>query len=213
MRRLFTVLAIGQLTVFGCSDTGFLSTWVNPDFSKPALSHVLVIGVSEQESGRRFWEGAFAEELDNQGVMAEESFLLIPSRGALTKEAVIAVVREKKLDGVLVTRLLAVTQGRDESPASAATVVPHVPQHGEPYYGGWYDYYTRAHALSTEPGETVAEVVVTLETNLYDAKTGTLVWSGQTQTFRPSHAADVIGPTTQLVAMELATKKLITARN
>jgi len=55
-------------------------------------------------------------------------------------------------------------------------------------------------------------VTVSLETNLYDASTETLVWSGQSATFNPNNVADVIKPTTRLIVNTLVDEGLIKSK-
>jgi hypothetical protein len=63
--------------------------------------------------------------------------------------------------------------------------------------------------VSHDPGYTYEKVTVVLETNLYDASSGDIIWSGQSNTLDPGGVNDVIEPTTALIVEELVVNKLL----
>ena len=79
------------------------------------------------------------------------------------------------VDAVLVTRLIKVDENIHRTPGQTY-VVPQV------YYNHFYGYYRRVYREVHTPGYITKEVVVHLETNLYDVKTEVLVWATLSKT-------------------------------
>ena len=81
-----------------------------------------------------------------------------------------------------------------------STSVGVYPGWGHPYYGGWYGYYSYSYTVSYSPGYTYQRTTVVLESNLYDAASGQLIWSAQSETFDPTNVEDaIISVSTELV--------------
>ena len=211
MKSSMLVLSLALVVLVGCGGGGtqFAATWVNPDYQDKLVDDVLVIAVADTESGRRMWEAAMAGHLLAHGVTAYQSSQLIQKKEMLTREEIGAVIQEKGIEGVIVTRILDVNETENYVPPSTMTVSTY-PSYGYPYYGSYYGYYSHGYSTVTSPGYTYTDVTVTLETNLYDASNETIVWSGQSQTFNPSNAQqDIVVPTTRMIIDELVADGLV----
>jgi len=166
----------------------------------PAI--ILVIGVAENQANRRMYEAALAQRLEEHGVTAYQSVMLLPTSEKLQKEDVVAAVKEKNIDAVLVTRVLDINRQKNYVPPST-TVYSAYPGYGHAYYGSYYGYYHHSYSVVTSPGYTYTDVTVILETNLYDASNENIAWSGQSATFNPEDVHEVIGPTAKLIVNKL----------
>lgn len=205
MKRSLILIALA-LSLAACSSTGtkFVSDWANPDFKGKTLEDVMVIGVSEKDGARRMFEGSLAAEFQKAGVNAVQSVTLLPTTSMLTKEDVEKVLKEQNIDAVIVTRLLDISQTENYVPPSTTVVGGYgYPGYGGAYYGSYYGYYSTSYSTVTSPGYTYTETTVSLETNLYDASTEALVWSGQSATFNPDSVQDVVTPTAKQIVDHL----------
>lgn len=201
MSRYFALVMIA-LVMSGCSSgTKFVSVWRNPDFENTSLKNVLVIGVAGKKAQRTMYESTLTRRFEQAGVQAFESGKMISSPDTLTKQAVVKAVQDRGIEAVLVTRVLAVTE--EESYVPPTTTVHAYPGWGRPYYGNYWNYYRYGYDVVTTPGYTTRDVKVVLETNLYDAASETLVWSGQSVTFNPSSINDVIEPVTKKLVKQM----------
>ena len=190
--------------ILGCSSsTQFSASWTNPDYLDPTPpKSILVIGVAENQANRRMYEAALAQRLEEHGVTAYQSVMLLPTSEKLQKEDVVAAVKEKNIDAVLVTRVLDINRQKNYVPPST-TVYSAYPGYGHAYYGSYYGYYHHSYSVVTSPGYTYTDVTVILETNLYDASNESIAWSGQSATFNPEDVHEVIGPTAKLIVNKL----------
>ncbi len=205
------LIALLAAVVTGCSGTStkFAGTWLNPDYTDAHVDDVLVIAVAESDVNRRIYESALVEHLQANGVTAHQSAALLPSKEMLTKEEVVKVIEEKGIDAVLVSRLVDINEKETYVPPSTYVSGGYYPGYGAPYYGSYYGYYSTGYSVVTSPGYTYTDVTVTLETNLYDAKTEAIAWSGQSQTFNPNDVNDVITPTTRMIVDKLIDDGLV----
>jgi len=188
--------------------TKFAGTWTNPEYAKQEnVDDVLVVAISENATSRRMFESELASQLESQGIKAWPSTQFHPSVEQLPEEKADALIAENGIEAVIVTRLLDVD--RQDVYVPPTTYVSSYPTYGRPYYGSWYGYYSTGYTVSHDPGYSYEKVTVTLETNLYDAANGNIIWSGQSQTFDPGGVGDVIGPTAGLIVEELVTQRLL----
>jgi hypothetical protein len=177
------------------------TTWRNPDYQGGSLQKIFVIGVAERDANRRLFEDGFAAVLFERGVVALPSYGRLPQSERLTEEQVRGAIAGDDYDGVIVTRLLGVEEETEYVPPRTYTVPRH--------YHGYYGYYGTAWDVVHEPGYSMTRTIMRLETNLYQAGTGELIWSGQSETFDPRSLAESIDSVTEAVAERLVAEGLI----
>jgi hypothetical protein len=163
------------LLLGGCASTKLVNVWQNPKFSGPQLHAILIIGVTKQAGIRRTFEDEFVRQLEAQGVRAVASYTLIPEDGEVPKDRLSQAVKEAGVEGVLITRLVKVERQTQVYPGSFA---------GPPYMG-FYGFYSSAWIGYYDPPQVYTYEVVTSETNLFDSRNETLIWSGTSETFSP----------------------------
>lgn len=201
-RRARALRAAAMLGLAACGTvTTVPLVWKDPDYAGAGFQRILVIGVAEQPGTRRLFEDRFAAALAERGAAATASYALLPDPNRLGEERIRAAMTDGGYDAVIVTRLV------DEE--ERTTVVPPRTYTVPGFYTGYYGYYRRSWDVVHEPGYTRVVKVVRLETNLYAAASGALVWSGQSETLDPSSVADVIASATAAVAGQLADDGLI----
>ena len=208
--RLFgAALLPVMLLVAGCAGgTRFSATWTNPDFAeKQMVDDVMVLAVARSETDRRMFETELSNMLQQKGITALPSIKVHPDAQQLSEAEIKDLIKERGIEAVIITRLLKVD--RQDVYVPPTSYVSSYPSYGRPYYGSYYGYYSQGYSVTHSPGYSYEKVTVTLETNLYDASTSSLIWSGQSETFDPDTVADVIGPTARLIVDELVSRKLL----
>ena len=175
------LLATGfALAIAGCSTVSVTNQWRDPQFAGAAATNFVVVGIARNETTRRVFEDTFVAELRKAGVQAQPAYTQIEA-GENGKVKLTDLVRASGADAVLTTRVQRVQQKVDVSP-------------GYYYggYGGFYGWYGGAWASAP----TVSQYeVVTLETNVWDPKSGTLIWAATTERVA---SPDIPKVTTQL---------------
>jgi hypothetical protein len=205
MQLYLNRLAIAAFTclfLISCSSTKLTSTWTDPKYRGSQYSHLLVIGVAEQEDIRRSFEEKFVERLEAGGIKAVESSSVMLKDQKIDKETILAVVEKTGVDGVLLTYLLAVKEKEVASPGPTYS-------RADDYHGGTIPDLSSAYDYRSGPQYYTTRVKVRLETNLYDAKTEQKVWSARSRTLNPKSDTALMDSVIDSLVKDLKKNKLL----
>jgi len=163
VKGLGTQLFIALL-IFSCTGTEISQTQIDESYKGQPLTNILVIAVTGNEHNRRTYEKKFVARLKAVGVaaVASDSSLPMPPDLKLEKEPILDAVARHGNDSVIITQLI--SKEKED-----------VYTRGGPRHRFFFSY-------SLDPGYSSTNTTVRLETNLYDAETGSLIWSGQSKT-------------------------------
>ncbi|HEU4342235.1 MAG TPA: hypothetical protein VFU31_11740 [Candidatus Binatia bacterium] len=189
------------LAFAGCATTKIINTWRDPKYQGPPFKHILVVGIGDNESTRRTFEDEFARHMRLSGVPAVAGYTLIPQAREADAAELKAAVAESQADAILITRLVHVAKRTQTYPGPVS--VPHPAG----YQGNVYGFYTSART-SLSPVAVEYEVV-TLETNLWEVRQESLVWSATTETFSPDNVVKATAEFAQMVIQTLREQRLI----
>lgn len=195
------VLAIFSIFLFGaCASTQLQSTYVNDAYRGKPVSSILVIVVTDKEAIRRSFENKFVAMLKATGVKAVSSMdaIAMPAGQKLGKDAIMKAVEKFGNDAVLITRLAGVEETEVYNPPPRS-------------YQGYYGYYDHLYGDIYGRGSYSTMKIVRLETNLYDAKTDKLIWSGKSETWNPETEKQVSDEVVKEVIKDLQKNKLLPA--
>jgi hypothetical protein len=164
------------VTLAACAATSLDTTWRDPTFAGQPFARVLVVGSTDNAEHRRIFEDAVVGELRARGVGAVASHTLIPDESDVKRERVIDAVKASGADCVISTRVVGVETRREQVPVQSP-------------FPGDMDLYR--HYAPMEAATTIRQdqQVAHLETNLFDAKTGKMVWWGRSSTFPTANVA------------------------
>jgi len=166
MKPLRTMPVVLALSIAGCATVSVTNQWRDPSYAGPPATNFVVVGIARNETTRRVFEDTFVADLRAAGVQAQPAYTQIEA-GESGKVKLTDLVRASGADAVLTTRVQRVQQKVNVSP-------------GYYYggYGGFYGWYGGAWASAP----TVSQYeVVTLETNVWDPKSGTLIWAATSE--------------------------------
>jgi hypothetical protein len=198
MRRTGIVVALCVAAV-GCpsASTSLVRTWRDPGYSGREAKRLLVIGLAPNEGNRKTFEYAVAARLQHMKYEPVTAYDVLPRDRMADRETIAAVVKERGIDLVLVSRLV-----------SKHTEAEFVPTAGYAT-GGYYPYYAGGYSRVYAPGYVAEREVVYLETNAYDARQERLVWSGTSRTFDHSSIEDVSDSVAEAIASALKDQGVI----
>ena len=183
--------------------TALVSAWQKPGYIPSGFHKVLVVCVTRDGGRRRTFEDAFSYQLVARGVTAISSYTLIPQDGQVPNDQLEAAIRASGAGAVLATRFLGTNTNVSYTPgyvyASPAPV----------YYGGFYGYYGSAWGYDYVPPMATSTTVITLETDVFDAKLLEMVWSGTTQTTNPTTINQEMQGFAKIVINEMATRGIL----
>jgi hypothetical protein len=187
---ILTVLFIFLTIIFiSCSSTktDIIGEWQDDTYQKGNIQKVLVLGIVNKEKPllRRNFEDGMKKAFEDGGISATPSMDHMPYDVATDSTTFEKYFKELQVDAVVVARLVAVDAERDYKAGYLYTI---------PYnsYYGFYGYYNAGIAYANSGGYLSQEVVVVLETNIYETSNKKLIWSGVSETVEPDKASDVI---------------------
>ena len=190
------VLAMGSCS----TTTTTLSHVIKSDaYRGGRITKVLVIGVSKQPDVRKLFEDEFVEELKRRGINAVAGYSVIPYDKIADREYLVSNVRELGVDSVVVTRLLNTRTYQKYNQGQ----VSNIPLD----YGSENTYYGYCAAGSS--AECTAEEAIYLKTNVYDAKTEKLIWSGLSQTLVEGATPELIRSFVPVIVKRLYDDKIL----
>jgi hypothetical protein len=185
------------LATLACTSTKLTSTFVDPGFSGGPFRKLMVVGLGASAGGRAAFENAVADQLAAQGVLGVASGNLIVASEDLNRETVLGWVESDGYDAVLVTRLVDTRKTTSYQPPTYTD-----------FYGYWGSYGT----YLTSPGYVVETTTLLLESTLFDAATGKVVYSAESKSFQPSSRDEVIRELVPLLVGDLTQRRLLAKR-
>jgi hypothetical protein len=194
--------ALGLVAATGCAgpSTSLNQVWVDPSYAGGPIQKVFVIGVIKETARKRNFENTMAARFRELGIEAVESWQAIPADKETDETSVRAAVEGKGFDSVIVSQLISVDKRQEYVPGST-----YVDSYwGSPAYGyGYYPYYASTYAVVHEPGYTIENTVVSVETNLYDVKSEELKWAAVSETLNPQDVNNAIAEFSHVIVGDL----------
>ena len=193
----FAALVIAVLAACETATTQLKGVWVSPDKGRAPFADVLVIGVLRDATARRMYEDVIVAQLAARGIGARVSYNLLPELGPAPPPGIEKVVRAAGVDAVLVSRTVRTRTDIRVTPGYS---------HGGPgplgFQGMWQGGWSAPPNISTVEN-------VDVESQLFDAKDFTVVWSGSSATQPSSSMQQTIGDFARLLVKALVDAKII----
>lgn len=199
MRWMIFGLLVASSVLALAKSTKLIVSWKNPKHVGGKFSRVLVIGMTANPGPRADFEDDLAEDLGRPGmeIIAGNTILLRPGTAPLDLNYLRVQIREHKIDGLIVARLVSIKDSVTYIPPDV--VAPY------PVYSSFYGYYSSLYPVVYSPGYLIHEKKVRVETNVYaiTSSDSELVWTGTSDTFNPKDEHKVIKGVAKLVTEEL----------
>jgi len=195
IRIIFIMFVFLSISITGCVSTTLQADWKDPAFSG-TFKKVLVICIVKEMVVRNTLEDDLVAQFKQRGVAAVQSYTLFPSLENIDKEIVRAKVGEIHADGVFLVRRTA-----KESIQNVTASFDSV-----------NNYYEQWGVLSQESYQASGSTVVDMyrvETSLYEAAKGKIVWQALSETFDDDSLVKVINNFALLMAKKLSEQGLI----
>lgn len=191
------------LTVSGCASTVLVSSQRAAGAPVKSYGTLLVVGLSESAATRQVFEEIFADELRKRGVGAVSSYSLAGLKGKASRAAFAEALKQVSADGMLTTRFVGVKKRKDTKTGYVMTdrgvdIVDYYDYYG--YYGDYWEGVENYATFDSKPVDEILSSVTTLETSLFDAGTGKVVWTGKSD---ENHSEKLIQSTRELAGLVL----------
>jgi len=178
MKNLLQMLVFLLLvmTLTGCASISLQHSAKDATLPAKKYQKLLIVGITEKSERRQVFEEVFAGELQKRGVTAVPSYTITGVTEKLTWAAGEEAVKKTGADGAITTRMVALK--KDTSVNTGYVMTSHGFADG---YGVHVTYATFMH----QPVEILLSTKMAIETNLFDAATGRLVWTGTSSAVDP----------------------------
>ncbi len=197
-----TLFVAAVVAMAACSNTRLTKAQVNNAHRDHSVSDVLIIMVTDDPELREPFEAGFVAQLRASSVDAVSSKAVIaaPSDQKMGKDIIMDTVNAFQNDAVLISHLVDVEKY-------------DIPDSSTADSGGFYGYYNYAYDYVHAPGlySTHTHKFVRLETNLYNIRDDSSMWSGQAESsiWHPKSEKRVIDDLIKVVIKDLKRNKLI----
>jgi hypothetical protein len=204
--KSFVLLGCLAGLLLGCATTKVEKSWTAEGTENLRFNKVFVLGLNQNDITRRLAEISVRNQITP--VATVTSYEAIPDVSDLADKAkVLAAIKASGADGIVVLRLV---YKDAEMYTSASVARPMEYQVFSGYYGTYYDVGSY---FSMDRRSVGYDSIFGIETNIYDARTEKLLWSGQTKSTKSHVKSQDIGglvaEVAETVAKELRSQKLI----
>jgi len=204
LMKKIILFIISALCFVGCKPgTEITGSWRNTDAPSTGLSTILVAALTNRTNARQVLENDLAAALNEKGYRTVKSIeVLPPSLSSGTKpdrEALLSSINETGADAILTVALIEKETETRYIPGS----VGYAPFPRFGYYGTFWGYYNAWYPMLHDPGYYQEDKVYFIETNLYDVKTGQLLWSAQSETYNPTNLPDFASKFSDIVVSRM----------
>lgn len=205
LRLSFVVFVVGCLVACETSkprqETTVDRVFMAPNVENAPYSNLLVIGVTPSRESSRMIEEGLTQELASRGVEAH-SFVKESLSTEATESAILELVNEKNIDGVIVVS--ATQQGteivtRDERVDLAAEVRG----------GGLLDYFRYDYKEITQPSYSEYTVTVILVSDFYDVESQDRIYSVESSTAHGETTFEIVIDESEAIVARLKKDGLI----
>ena len=205
--RSFTALcAIALLAA--CQTTSIQSAWYDTSYRGGPFKKVVVIASDGTTADSRVFEDIFVQKLTAAGVNAVPGYTTVPPDARRAESTFAPAVAATGADGVILVRLL-----RVDTKTQVSTVMMPGPMmgpwggmYGPGFYGGGF-YGGGFYAMP----EVTQYDVASVETNVYNVVTKSLVWAATTQTVNPTTVAQEAPNYADIIIAQLRSRNLLPA--
>ena len=183
MRLLAAALTTCLLA--GCASTKIETVWKAPEAPAGKIHKFVVFGVAGSPSGRIAYEQTLTQQLKEAGLPAVPGYDLVAWDEHPSRDEVVRRIKEKQIDGALVSRIVRADVKTEYTPVFVGGGVVAV---------GFYDYWYAPAAVATY---TTEDTDYAVETVLFEIDNARPYWMARSNTSRTSptkFANDIGGP-------------------
>lgn len=207
MRRQYALaLLVGFLvSQLACgSSTKLSQVWADDTYDGGAIGSILIVGLTDDESRRRFFEREIGKQFEGSGVEATSSSSIFKTGSEPSVDEIRGACINRDIDAVLVTSLIAVDKHKEYVPGTSTTQVQEKTD-----YRTLSGYYATTYETVHTPGYMYEETKVLLENKLYDVARAELIWSAVSESFNPQSPEHVVDTLGKAILGELSQRRLI----
>jgi hypothetical protein len=199
-KKIYLLLFLPLFLVSCVPQVELTSSWTNKTATPKKMPRVMVMALGKNLNNRQAAENYLVTELNKTGTVAIASLdIFKPNVQKYDSVTMVNMLREKGIDMLLTNAVVDVKETQRYVPGTTeyVPVTNGMPANGmyynggyNNYYNGYYNYYNNmntyyytTYETRENPGYTVTDVNVIIESNLYDVATTELLWMGQSTAY------------------------------
>jgi hypothetical protein len=201
-----TLISVYSVVLLGAGSPKLELSWRNPDYTSTAgFKNIMVLALNGKAANRAQFEDDLVAAISRPTIQASPSYSFIarPDATPINKNDLKELVKEQKIDAIVVARLIKSDKKTVYVPGEVYTPFP--------YYGTFYGFYDMVYPEIYTPGYLQTEKRAQVEVNFYSTAKpeGQLVWTGSTNVFDAGSAMKVINNLAKVVSRELEKENII----
>ena len=205
MIKIYRLIPIFMILLISCVTTEMQDVWKDENYQSQ-MKKIFVIGVSKDHKIRRQFENEFVNQLAIKGIDAIPSYSVLSPDKMLDRDTIVSKIKDMNIDGVIITKLVKKTKGPSGPPSfSSGSSFDR----GRTYHYNYVRSHNSAFRGSGSSGSFSPADIVILQTDLYDAKSEALVWSGFSETLNQRTASNAIKPFIEIMIQNLSKDNMI----
>lgn len=190
MRSIYILFTIGLFLVSCGSSTSISESWTNEEkLTAKSYQSVFIVAITGNMAAKTLIEDELAFYAEKNGTRAIKSHELFPATftkgNTPSREAILEIIQNSGADAIFAVSLLDEQSETRYVPGNTNYAYGYNPL-SYSYYGSFYGYYNTMRPIAYDPGHYTTDKIYYLESNLYDAQSGELLWSAQSKTYNPS---------------------------
>ncbi|MCY7293336.1 MAG: hypothetical protein LH615_14245 [Ferruginibacter sp.] len=196
--------AAAVFTIISCNSTQVISSYKDEKVAAKDYKKILVLGIFQQKerSLRQEAETQLVNRLKDQGYNAVSAMDDFGPKAfeKVSEDQLAANLKTSGYDAVITTALLDKTKEENYQPGTSRLQPVGV------FYNRFGRYYSTIYDRIYQPGYYTTSTDYFLESNLYDIKSGDLIYSIQTKSYDPSSATTLASDNSKKVVRDLKDK-------
>ncbi|MBL7472306.1 hypothetical protein [Robertkochia sediminum] len=213
MRSIYILLTLLFLASSCGSSTSMTESWTNKDaLGQGPYNSVFIIAMTGNMVAKALIEDELAFYANKRGVQAIKAHDVFPATfsegNRPDKATIMKLIRDTGADAILTVTLLDKETESRYVPGNTNYAYGYRPM-AYSYYGNFYGYYRTLYPVAYDPGYYTTDKIYYMETNVYNAETEELLWSGQSKTYNPSSLESFTQDYTEALIKRLDKDKLI----
>jgi len=205
MKNLKWIIGAAAIfTIISCNSTQVISSYKDEKVNAKDYKKILVLGIFQQKerSLRQEAETQLVNRLRGQGYNAVAAMDDFGPKAfeKVSEDQLAANLKTSGYDAVITTALLDKTKEENYQPGNSRLQPIGI------YYNRFGRYYSTVYDRVYTPGYYTTSTDYFLESNLYDIKSGDLIYSIQTKSYDPSSATSLASDNSKKVVQDLKDK-------
>ena len=173
------------------SSTMIVDSWSDYEYKTSGFRNILVVGIARRSEVRTSFEYELKSHLKSKNIEVVASSDVMPLDEKIDAETFHKYFDDKGIEAVFVTRLVAV----DELPSNSNT---NKTQHLDA--DSFYEYYDSHYGTEAEEVMDKQNLILKVETNLYETKGQKKVWSCTSKSFQQGQTAKLLDDLAKTIA-------------